>query len=133
MDERPLTEQHEHDLIVKAAAQKFADSEKYTIHINPGAERNAKVGGEYPDIVVTGRGSGNVKFVIEVETVSSVDSSELPQWKKFASLGPPLYILVPFRVLPIARRLCEGTGLKCHFGYYKEDDRGQVKIAFKKN
>jgi len=133
MDERPLPEQLEHDLIVKAAAQKFADSEKYTIHINPGSEQNAKVGGEYPDIVVTARGTGSVKFIIEVETVSSVDSSELPQWLRFARLGMPFYLLVPYRVLPFARRMCEQAALVCHYGYYQEDERGQVRIAFKKH
>ena len=132
MDERPLEEQIEHDLIVNAAAQQFGLSEKYVVRINPGQEHNCRVDGCYPDIVVTDRRSGRVKYLIEVETVSSVDPSEAKQWQSFARIGATLFIIVPFRMVPIAEVTAQTAGVKCSFGYYVEDEKGKVKIVLKK-
>ena len=132
MDERPLEEQIEHDLIVNAAAQQFGSSEKYVVRINPGQEHNCRVNGCYPDIVVTDKASGRVKYLIEVETVSSVDPSEAKQWQSFARIGAGLFILVPYRMVPIAEQTARTAGVKCSFGYYAEDEKGKVRIVLKK-
>jgi hypothetical protein len=132
VEQRLPAEQFEHDLVIQAAADQFAASAKYTIHTNPGNEKTAGVGGQYPDIVVTEKGSGKVKFILEVETAGSLDVSEVKQWREFAKLGPPLYLLVPYRVLPVAERLCGVGAVKCHYGYYTQDEHGRVKIVLKK-
>lgn len=132
MDERPLPEQIEHDLIISAAAQQFGSSEKYVVHINPGQERNYRVNGCYPDIVVTDKTSGRVKYLIEVETVSSVDQSEAKQWQNFAKIGAGFYLIVPYRMVPTAEQTARTAGVKCNFGYYVEDEKGKVRIILKK-
>ncbi|MBM3314500.1 hypothetical protein FJY71_01475 [candidate division WOR-3 bacterium] len=133
MEDRQPAEQFEHDLVVQAAAEQFGNSVRYDIHANPGTERNAGVAGRCPDIVVTDKGTGKVKFVIEVETVGSVNDAEVKQWRELAGLGPPLFLLVPWRVLPIAERLCGTYGVKCHFGHYLQDDQGRFKIVLKRD
>jgi hypothetical protein len=132
MEDRHPAEQYEHDLVVQAAAEQFANSVRFDIHTNPGTERNAGIAGHHPDIVVTDKGTGKVKLVIEVETFGSVADIEVKQWREFAKLGPPLYLLVPYRVFPIAQRLCSGGGVKCHFGYYLQDEHGRFKVVLKK-
>ncbi len=132
MEERELSEQIHHDLAIKAVAQQLGAGRTYTIHINPGTERNVKVGGEYPDIVVTERGSGTVKYVMEVETISSVGPSEVEQWRRFAAIGVRFYLLVPYRMQRIARQLCQSSKVDCRFGYYAEDESGRLRIVLKK-
>lgn len=132
MDERPVDEQMEHDLIVSAAAQQFGSSEKYVVHINPGQEHNCRVNGCYPDLVITDRTSGRVKYLIEIETVSSVDRSEAKQWQDFAGIRAGFYLIVPYRMLPIAEQTARTAGVKCRFGYYVEDEKGKVRIVLKK-
>jgi len=132
MDDRQPNEQFEHDLVIQAAAEQFASSAKFSIHTNPADERRTGVGHLYPDIVVSEKDSDKVRFVIEVETVGSVTAEEAKQWQQFARLGVPLYLVVPWRVLPIAERLCAATGVKCHFGFYAQDDQGRFKTVLKK-
>ena len=133
MEQREPTEQFEHDLVIQAAANQFAASVKYNIYTNAGTERKVAVSGKYPDIVVTEKGSGKVRYVIEVETANSVDVTESTQWREFAKLGPPLHLLVPQRVLPVAEELCSRASIKCHCGYYHQDERGRFKITLKKD
>jgi hypothetical protein len=133
MEQRLPAEQFEYDLVIQAAAGQFASSAKYSIHTNPGAEKNAGVGHQFPDIVVTEKGTGNVKFLLEVETVNSVDASEVAHWQALSRLGPPLYLIVPWRVLPISQRLCSSAGIKCQHGYYVQDEHGRVRIVLRKD
>jgi len=133
MEERQPDEQFEHDLAVEAAAAQFASSVKYSIHVNPGEERRTAVGHLYPDLVISDKGSDRVRFVMEVETAGSVVTEEAKQWQEFARLGVPLYLVVPWRVLPIAERLCADAGVRCRFGYYTQDDAGRFKIVLKKD
>lgn len=133
MEERPLQEQLEHDLVISAAAQQFSVSQKYNIYTNPGIEQRYRVGGLYPDIVAVDKNSGRVKFVIEVETTSSVDKSEAKQWKELQRLGATFYLLVPYRAEPAAEQVSKTAGVKCHFGHYVEDEKGRFRITLKKD
>jgi hypothetical protein len=132
MGQRLPEEQFEHDLVVEAAAEQFGRSKKYQIHANPGSEKNAAVSHQYPDIIVTERGANKVKFIIEVETANSLDGSEVNQWRTFARLGPPLYLLAPHLAMPLVQRLCTAAGVKCHHGYYLQDERGRIKVVLMK-
>ena len=125
-------EQIEHDLVIEAAVEQFA-SARYLILANPGTEKNVAVGHQYPDIVVTERGSTRVRLVIEVETTDTVGDQELGHWRALAGLGPPLYLLVPYTATLDAERLTAEAGIKCHHGYYIRDEMGRFKIVLKKD
>jgi len=133
MAARTPEEQTQHDLVIEAAVAQFANSAKYTMHANPGTEMNVAVGHQYPDIVVTERGSTKVRLVVEVETTDTVGSQEVTHWRTLAGLGPPLYLLTPYAVTPDAERLCAEGGVKCHHGYYTEDEMGRFRIVLNKD
>lgn len=130
---RQEDEQTEHDLVIQATVAQFASSAKYRIHPNPGTEKNAAVGHQHPDIIVTERGSTKVRLIIEVETTNTVGSQEVDHWRTLAGLGSPLYLLTPYAMTPDAERLCAEGGIKCHHGYYAEDELGRFKIVLQKN
>jgi len=133
MASRTPEEQTQHDLAIEAAVEQFASSAKYLLHANPGTDKNVAVGHQYPDIVVTDRGSSKVRFVMEVETTDTVGDQELNHWRQLASLGPSLYLLTPYAVTADAERLCAVAGIKCHHAYYIEDEHGRFKIVLMKD
>ena len=133
MAARTEEEQTEHDLVIEAAVEQFANSAKYLILRNPGTEKNVAVGHQYPDIVVTERGSAKVKLVIEVETTDTIGDQELGHWRALAGLGSPLYLLTPYTATVDAERLTEEAGIKCHHGYYLRDELGRFKVVLKKD
>ena len=133
MAARTPEEQTQHDLAIEAAVGQFASSAKYTVHANPGTEKNVAVGHQYPDIIVTEKGSAKVRLVVEVETTDTVGSQELEHWRTLSRLGSPLYLLTPYTVTPAAERLCAEGGIKCHHGYYLEDELGRFKIVLQKD
>ena len=133
MAARTEEEQTEHDLVIEAAVEQFANSAKFRLQANPGTEMNVAVGHQYPDIVVTQKGSSKVRFVIEVETTDTVGDQELNHWRTLAGLGPPLYMITPYAATPDAERLCLTAGIKCHHGYYHKDEMGRFKIVLKKD
>lgn len=130
---RPEEEQTEHDLVIEAASEQFANSVKYLIHSNPGTEKNVAVGHQHPDIVVTEKGSAKVRLIIEVETTDTVGSQEVNHWRTLAGLGPSLYLLTPYAALPVAERLCAVAGIRCHHGYYVKDELGRFKVVLRKD
>jgi hypothetical protein len=82
MAARTEEEQTEHDLVIEAAVEQFANSAKFRLQANPGTEMNVAVGHQYPDIVVTERGSSKVRFLIEVETTDTVGDQEVNHWAR---------------------------------------------------
>ncbi|MBN2466199.1 hypothetical protein JXD38_11315 [candidate division WOR-3 bacterium] len=132
MAARPEEEQTEHDLVIEATVAQFGGSAKYTLHSNPGTEKNVAVGHQYPDIIVTERGSSKVKCVIEVETTDTVGDQELPHWRALSHLGPPLYLLTPYAATADAERLTGEAGIKCHHGYYHKDELGRFRVVLRK-
>jgi len=133
MAARTEEEQTEHDLAIEAAVEQFGNSARYLLQANPGTEKNVAVGHQYPDIVVTERGSSKVRFVIEVETTDTVGSQEVNHWRTLAGLGPPLYLLTPYPATADAQRLCAVAGIKCHHGYYSRDELGRFKVVLMKD
>jgi hypothetical protein len=132
MAARTEEEQTEHDLVIEATVEQFANSAKYVILPNPGTEKNVAIGHQYPDIVVTEKGSAKVRLVIEVETTDTVGEQELDHWRGLAGLGPPLYLLVPYTATTDAKRLCADASIKCHHGYYHKDEMGRFKVILEK-
>jgi len=124
------TEQTEHDLIVKEAAKILEATGKYKVFTNPGQEHNVAVGGFYPDIIITNKDSETVRFVIEVETISSIKESEVSQWRDYAKLGATFYLLVPYSNLETAKRLCAEGKVTASFGYYWRDEQNKINISY---
>jgi hypothetical protein len=129
MDFRDFGNQTIHDSIVQAAAERL-DATKYTVYINPGQQKNTAVGSEYPDIVVTPKGSNVVQFIIEVETADSVNENEAVQWKTYSQLGGTFYILVPHGSLQAARSICFRRAIAARFASYWWDENRQVQIRY---
>jgi hypothetical protein len=119
-----------HDTILSVAAEKLRKIGRYEVYTNPGQEKKVDIAGFYPDIILTNKGSKIVRFIIEVETNSSVNEYEVDQWKKFAALGAIFYLLVPRSVLDTAKRLCIDRKVDVKFGYYWEDSSGDLQISY---
>ncbi|MFI5253492.1 MAG: hypothetical protein ACHQQQ_13790 [Bacteroidota bacterium] len=115
---RSPIEQSVHDLVIQTAFTNL-DKVKYDVYINRGNERNTSVSGEYPDIIVTGKNEKTVKWIIEVETSSLLNQSEIiVQWTTYSNLGGIFYILVPKEVRNIAEQICVQNNIKARFGTY---------------
>lgn len=102
--------QSEHDNVIKAAETKFRQFRNlnYSIITNPNQQHKLGIGKEnpiYPDIIIRNT-LGEVTSIIEVETEDSVTQTEAEiQWKEYANLGYPFYLLVPEKSAIIIRKL----------------------------
>lgn len=90
--DRTKSGQDIHDRVVKALGtlwRNSLDDATYQIHTNPGQQKNQSANSDnYPDIVVTRRGTGTVACIDEVETSESVTESEAKdQWVRYGKLG----------------------------------------------
>jgi hypothetical protein len=96
---RTFAKQSVHDHIVRLVARQWAKPLSYYITINPGAEKNIAAGrGQYPDLVgwKVAAGKKILQWVAEVETEESVTEAEArTQWRSYAGLGVPFYLIVP--------------------------------------
>lgn len=87
------------------------------MYINPGQEKNAGIGDNYPDVILTEKNGTTVKFIMEVETVETVSQEEaLRQWKKYVSeINATFYLVVPISSLKKAKELCQREGINARF------------------
>lgn len=99
------------------------NTETYDVYINPGQEKNAGIGDNYPDIILTEKSSTTVRFIMEVETVESVSQEEaMRQWKKYVSeISATFYLVVPVSSLKKAKDLCQREGINARFTTYSVD------------
>lgn len=103
--------QSEHDNVIKAAETKFRQFRNlnYSITTNPNQQHNLGIGKEnplYPDIIIRNI-LGEITSIIEVETEDSVTQTEAGiQWKEYANLGYPFYLLVTEKSAIEARIIC---------------------------
>lgn len=105
-----------HDKIVHDIVSHL-NTESYDVYINPGQEKNAGIGDNYPDVILTEKNGTTVKFIMEVETVESVSQEEaLRQWKKYVSeINATFYLVVPISSLKKAKELCQREGINARF------------------
>jgi len=110
-----------HDKVI-AEAVKILSQEHFDIYTNPNKEKNAGINDNYPDIILTEKGTNTVKFIIEVETVDSITENEAEnQWKKFATeIKSTFYLLVPANSINKANELCKKLGINVRFAQYTE-------------
>ena len=113
-----LYTQNEHDSVLQAAYNNL-DKINHRVYINPNQQKNTNIDGQYPDIIITPANDNTVKFVIEVETSDSVNTSEVQQWKTYSQLGGTFYLLVPIASKALAELLCRQNGIKARFGTYR--------------
>lgn len=115
-----------HDRVVKYIESSL-DSTKYDIHTNPGQEKNWHIRGQFPDILLTPKGSKSVQFVLEVETSDTITAEETRnQWKEYANLPGTFYLIVPKESLELAKIICAAQGIPAKFGYFTTNVRGEV-------
>lgn len=116
-----------HDKVI-SSAKEFLNQNNYDIHINPNGYKNAGIGENYPDIILTKKGTKTVAFIIEVETSDSVTIDEAnTQWKKYASeINASFYLLIPFNYKAEAENLCRRVGISVRFGTYQVDSIGNI-------
>ncbi len=120
MANRLPNNQSVHDRVIEAAASRL-DSVNYDIYKNPGQQKNAHVGNNYPDIILTKKGERSLQFIIEVETEDSVNLIEATnQWKRYSTrIKASFYILVPVKSKNLA------ISLQCKFLEFK---KGYIKL-----
>ena len=108
-----------HDRVVREIVNHL-NNEDYDIYINPGQEKNAGIGDNYPDVVMTEKGKNTVKFILEVETFESVNKDEaFNQWKKYTSeINATFYLVVPAALLNKAKELCQRENINSRYATY---------------
>lgn len=100
MAQRTTESTNLHDRVIREIRY-VLNQKEYDIHLNPGQEKNAGIAGNYPDVIMTIKGTPNVKFILEVETADSITKEEAEgQWKKYANeIKATFYIVVQRHLL----------------------------------
>lgn len=108
-----------HDKVVRAIRDSL-NQQDYDVYINPGQEKNAHIGDNYPDVIMTEKNKTTVKFILEIEVASSVSQEEaLRQWKKYSKeINATFYLVVPENSLDKARKLCQNNNINVRFATY---------------
>lgn len=108
-----------HDRVVKAIKSRLNEN-AYDVYINPGQEKHAHIGDNYPDVIMTEKGNNTVKFILEVEVSSSVTQEEAErQWKKYANeINATFYLVVPENSLEKAKKLCQNNNINSRFATF---------------
>lgn len=119
-----------HDRVVVAIKDKL-NQRDYDVYINPGQQKNAGIGENYPDVIMTEKGKTNVKFILEVEVTSSVTQEEAEtQWKKYATeINATFYLVVPQSSASRARQLCQNNNISARFATFEEKN-GVILFKF---
>lgn len=125
-----------HDHVIALLATHWYNPSNYNLTTNPNGEQNRWVGSErnqqWPDLVAWRREGDRDKpvWIAEVETVSSVNETEARnQWRAYAALTKPLYLVVPTGYATTARRIVANLGISID-GYYEFTvERGQLQLS----
>lgn len=120
-----------HDQVVKEIKQAL-NQRNFDIYLNPGQEKNAGIAGNYPDVIMTIKGTTTVKFILEIETIDSVTKEEAEQqWKKYANeINATFYIVVPESSISKAKQLCQQVGINARFATFKVNEFGHITFNF---
>lgn len=96
------------------------NQQSFDIYTNPGEQKNAGINDNFPDIILTEKGTTTVKFIMEVETLDSVTKEEsISQWKKyFTEIDATLYLVVPSELLNRSIELCKKVDVNARFATY---------------
>jgi hypothetical protein len=121
-----------HDRVIDAAVKRL-NSVAYDIYTNPGEAKRAGIQDNYPDIIMTNKGTTDVTFIIEVETTDSINLTEAEnQWKKYATeIKTTFYLLVPESSARKANDLCMQLGINVRFALYSINSVDNIIINFR--
>lgn len=116
---RSISDASLHDRVITEITN-VLNQKDFDIYTNPGQEKNAGIGDNYPDVIMTEKGTTNVRFILEVETEASVTWEEaINQWKKYSTeINATFYLVVPQQLLNKAIILCQQAGINVRFASY---------------
>ena len=119
-----------HDRVVYAIKDSL-NQRDYDVYINPGQEKNAHIGDNYPDVIMVKKGTTTAKFILEIEVSSSVTKEEaLKQWKKYIEeINCTFYLVVPQNMLAKARQICQTNNISARFASFEEKN-GNISFKF---
>lgn len=120
-----------HDSVVQDIVS-YLNTVMYDVYINPGQEKNAGIGDNYPDVILTKKNETTVRFIMEVETADSVSTDEaIGQWKKYTKeISATFYLVVPDSSLRKAKDLCQREGINARFVTYSVDKKDVITYNF---
>lgn len=129
--EQQITNASLHDQVIKEL-KNVLNQRDFDIFTNPGQEKNAGIGDNYPDIVMTNKSTTKVRFILEVETEDSVSMEEANgQWKKYSNeINATFYLVVPQQLLSKAVTLCQQAGINARFITYSVNDLNVINFNF---
>ena len=121
-----------HDRVIREI-RNVLNQRDIDIYLNPGQEKNAGIGDNYPDVVMATKGTLQVQFILEIETSDSITKEEAEgQWKKYAKeINATFYIVVPESSALKAKQLCQQAGVNARFATYDVDLTGKISFRFK--
>lgn len=131
MANRISNSQSLHDKIITEAI-KHLNQTDFDVYTNPGNYKNAGIGDNFPDIVMTEKGQRTVKFIIEVETEDTVNSNEANnQWLKYSKeISATFYLMIPLNSKNNAQLLCNRYGINVRFATFQLDRFNNILINF---
>jgi hypothetical protein len=130
MEARPVDEQVLHQEIIdllKKSVYNYPNASRPTLitFTNHPLKNKAVTdieGNEYyPDIVIINSTNNKIVMIGEVETVSSLNETEVEQWKQFARLSSVFYVYYPKGYYAKMAELCKKVPLTGFFEYSKEN------------
>ncbi|MCQ2211781.1 MAG: hypothetical protein MJZ34_15985 [Paludibacteraceae bacterium] len=129
--ERSIEKQTIHDRVVNQIGN-YLNQQKFDIYVNPGQEKNAGIGDNFPDVILTDKGTTKVRFILEVETEDSVTAEEAnKQWKTYSTtINATLYLVIPEKSEKRAKELCQQVGINVRYITYIIDNNDLLTFKF---
>lgn len=120
-----------HDRVI-SEIKNVLNQNDFDIYTNPGQEKNAGIGNNYPDVIMTAKGTTNVRFILEIETDESVTWEEaINQWKKYYNeINATFYLVVPQQLLSKAVTLCQQAGINVRYITYSINYLNNITFNF---
>lgn len=120
-----------HDKVI-SEIKKVLNQDNFDIYTNPGQEKNAGISDNYPDIIMTRKGTTDVRFILEVETATSINLDEaINQWKKYSNeINATFYLVVPEESSKRAQELVRQVGINVRFATYSIDVNNNLNFKF---
>ena len=120
-----------HDEVIRQIVGHL-NHQDYDIYTNPGQQKNAGIGDNYPDVVMTIKNDTTVKFILEVEVAESVTENEASkQWKKYANeINASFYIVVPNGYVVRAKQYCVKFGINARFASFDVNQNDVITFNF---
>ena len=129
--DRDSTDANVHDKVI-SEIRNVLNQKDFDIYTNPGQEKNAGIGNNYPDVIMTAKGTTKVRFILEIETDASVTWEEaINQWKKYSNeINATFYLVVPQQLLSKAGTLGQQAGINVRYITYTINYLNNITFNF---